>query len=130
MRLEDLERELRAERPEVEPEFARKLDEWAAAGFPRSSVDPRSEEARRRGGLIAQLDRAWERLRAVPPRRLLAPVGAAAILIAVAGAAVSQVDLGGSESVAPTAGVVEEQDGGAAGDSAGPDGQERGSAAG
>jgi hypothetical protein len=35
MRLEELERELRAERPEIDADFARKLDDWAAAGFPR-----------------------------------------------------------------------------------------------
>ena len=32
---EELIRELREERPEVDEEFGRKLDEWAAAGFPR-----------------------------------------------------------------------------------------------
>jgi hypothetical protein len=35
MRLEELERELWAERPEIDADFARKLDDWAAAGFPR-----------------------------------------------------------------------------------------------
>ena len=35
MTVEELERELRAERIEPDPEFARRLDEWAGAGFPR-----------------------------------------------------------------------------------------------
>ena len=35
MRVEELERELRAERQQLEPDFAGRLDDWAAAGFPR-----------------------------------------------------------------------------------------------
>ena len=46
MRVEDLERELRAERPEPDQEFTRKLDDWAAAGFPRGELDPRARAAR------------------------------------------------------------------------------------
>ena len=43
MRIEELEREVRAERPAPEPDFARRLDEWAAAGFPRDAgLGPRS----------------------------------------------------------------------------------------
>jgi hypothetical protein len=93
MRVEDLERELRAERPEVEPEFARRLDEWAAAGFPRGGeLDPRARTRGRRFRTSSPtLRRLWERVSAVPPRRLLAPVGAAATLIVVAGVAISQV---------------------------------------
>ena len=99
MRLEDLERELRAERPEVDPEFARKLDDWAAAGFPRGGgLGPRSAGAER--GVPGALRRAWERVTAVPPRRLIAPVGAAAVLIVVAGVGLSQVDFGDSDEFA------------------------------
>jgi negative regulator of sigma E activity len=56
MRLEELERELRAERPGIDADFARKLDDWAAAGFPRggelgskpSGLSLRDRRARRR----------------------------------------------------------------------------------
>jgi Domain of unknown function (DUF4349) len=55
MTLEELERELRAERPEIDADFARKLDDWAAAGFPRGgelgpqrSTSLRDRFARRR----------------------------------------------------------------------------------
>ena len=49
MRADELERELRAERPAPDPEFARRLDEWAAQGFPRDrGLGPRAG-ARRRG---------------------------------------------------------------------------------
>lgn len=76
MRVEELELELRAERTEPDPEFARRLDEWAAAGFPR----------KREPGPFARL-RA--RLSEIPPRRALLPAGALASLAVVAGVALS-----------------------------------------
>jgi hypothetical protein len=89
MRVEELERNLRAERPELDPQFAAKLDEWAAAGFPRGGE---------LGSGISLADRVrnrWDRLRARPPRRYLLPVGAAATLFVVIGIGVSQ--LGGDD---------------------------------
>jgi hypothetical protein len=85
MRLEDLERELRADRPEPELDFARRLDEWAEAGFPRDlGLGPRT--ASRTGALR----RAWDRLSSTPPRRILLPAGALATAVVVAGVAISQ----------------------------------------
>ncbi len=70
--------DLRALRPEPRPEFTAKLDERAAAGFPRRSRLPRL---------------SLGRLRAVPPRRLLIPAGAVAVLaIAVTTAVVATSD--------------------------------------
>lgn len=90
MLLDELERELRAERPEPDQEFTRKLDEWAAAGFPRRDErDPRPSG--RRGPAVPDwLRGARERLAATPPRRWLAPVGAAAALIVVAAVAITR----------------------------------------
>jgi hypothetical protein len=84
MRVEDLERELRAERPEIDPQFARRLDQWAGAGFPPGG--------RASGGFADALARFRDRLRATPPRRILLPVGAAATLILVVGVAVKAID--------------------------------------
>jgi hypothetical protein len=86
MRIEELERDLRAERPQADLDFARRLDEWAEAGFPRDSgLGPRLDQ--RRG----PLGRAWDRLRTVPPRRVLLPVGAVATAVVIAGVAVTQI---------------------------------------
>jgi Domain of unknown function (DUF4349) len=81
MRLDELERELRAERPEIEPEFARKLDDWAAAGFPRGELSPARGTSLR--------DR-FARHRTQPRRRkgrvgggMLAPAGALATFLAI-----------------------------------------------
>ena len=68
----DLAAELRALRPEPRPEFTAKLDERAAAGFPRRSAHS--------GGTLAGL---FSRLRAVPPRRLALSAGTTA-LVAIA----------------------------------------------
>ena len=102
MRFEELEREIRAERPEPDTEFARRLDEWAAAGFPRGGEhDPRAE--RRRGaGASGWIARLRDRLSAAPPRRLLAPAGALATLFVVGAVAITQsgeID-GGSDDTA------------------------------
>jgi Domain of unknown function (DUF4349) len=81
MRLDELERELRAERPEIEPELARKLDDWAAAGFPRGELSPARGTSLR--------DR-FARRRTQPRRRkgqvgggMLAPAGALATFLAI-----------------------------------------------
>ena len=79
MRVEDLERELRADRPEPDQEFTRKLDDWAAAGFPRGELDPRAGAGKRAGGGFPGAVRdLWERIASTPPRRIVAPVAAAA----------------------------------------------------
>lgn len=84
MRLDELERELRAERPRIDPRFASDLDEWAARGFPRGGeLDPR--RGPRAGTAPGRLRRGWRRLRGAPPRRILAPVAAAATLAAIVG---------------------------------------------
>lgn len=80
MRVEELEHELRAERAEPDPGFARRLDEWAAAGFPRE----------REPGV---LERLRGRLTAAPPRRMLLRAGAVATVVVVAGVGISRVDL-------------------------------------
>src|SRR4051794_18161337 len=67
---------LRALRPAPDPEFAAALDSRAAAGFPRSGFHP--------GAGFARL---LDRLRSVPPRRVLAPAAAlagAAIVVSTA----------------------------------------------
>jgi predicted RNase H-like nuclease len=97
MRIEDLERELRAERPEPDPEFARRLDEWAAAGFPRDrGLGPRTGRPGPAGGLR----RAWERLTSVPRLRVLAPAGSVAVMLVVIGVAISQSGELGSDDEA------------------------------
>jgi hypothetical protein len=81
MRLEELERELRAERPEIDPDFARKLDDWAAAGFPRGGeLDPKHS--------LSLRDRLARR-RTQPGKRkgqvgggMLAPAGGLALFLA------------------------------------------------
>jgi Domain of unknown function (DUF4349) len=94
-----LTRDLRAERPEPDPEFAAELDRWAAAGFPR---------AERPGGdgRPGPLERLRAKLAAIQPGRMLAPVGAAATLIVVVGIAISS-------------GALESGDGGDAGSTGG-----------
>jgi hypothetical protein len=99
MRIEELERDLRAERPEPSLDFARRLDEWAESGFPRDrGLGPRHSS--RRG----PFQRAWDRLTAVPPRRILMPAGAVATLVVVAGVAISrdQGSEGGLGAGSPT----------------------------
>ncbi|MDX6583720.1 MAG: hypothetical protein QOI10_2904 [Solirubrobacterales bacterium] len=87
MRVDELERELRAERPEPSLDFARRLDEWAESGFPRDrGLGPRMAS---RAGFVR---RAWDRLSSTPPRRILLPAGAVATLVVVAGVAISRQD--------------------------------------
>jgi hypothetical protein len=73
----DLEAQLRALREEPEQEFAASLDARVAAGFPRQGREP-----------AAALGRLAERLRSVPPRRLLAPAGAFALFGVIAATAI------------------------------------------
>src|SRR5919201_4728460 len=98
--LAELALELRAGRPVLEPLFAAELDEWAAAGFPpRHSVT----EVQRRPPADTLLG-LRERLATVPPRRLLAPAGAAAALLVAIGIGIGVSDqLGGGPSQAPQA---------------------------
>lgn len=94
MRIDELERELRAERPEAAPDFCSRLDDWAASGFPRDSgLGPRvlGEDAVSGPG---RLGRLWQRVIATPPRRALLPVGSLAMLLIVVGVVVSQNDPG------------------------------------
>jgi Domain of unknown function (DUF4349) len=90
---EELARELRAERVEIDPDFAHYLDQWAAEGFPRAER-PGSRGARE--SLGDRLAGLRARLAATPPRRLIAPVGAAATLVVVVGIALSQVGNNGT----------------------------------
>jgi Domain of unknown function (DUF4349) len=68
---------LRALRPTPSPEFAAGLDARVAAGFPRGKRP-----------LTDRLTTRIERLRAVPPRRLLGPAGAVAVTAVVIATAV------------------------------------------
>jgi Domain of unknown function (DUF4349) len=67
------------ERPSIDAEFAALLDERAAAGFPRSA------------GALPRGAGVLERLRAIPPRRLIAPAAAAATLLVVVGVAITAI---------------------------------------
>ena len=86
MRLTDdeLPEGLREERPSIDAEFAAMLDERAAGRLQARALAARAQ--------------VFDRLRAVPPRRILAPAGAVATLLVVAGVSIST--LGGEN--APT----------------------------
>src|SRR5687767_6576941 len=107
MRIDELERELRAERREPSQDFARRLDEWAEAGFPRDrGLGPRLSS---RAGFARRL---WDRVTSTPPRRVLLPAGAVATVAVVAGVAISNYgSIGGDEittsSSAPASGESE-----------------------
>ena len=78
----DFTRALRELRPSPRPEFAAELDARLAAGFP-----PRG--AARRSGIQSLI----ERLTAIPPRRLLVPAGAFALIaVAVATAVIATTE--------------------------------------
>jgi len=97
MRVEELERELRAERQEPSQDFARRLDEWAEAGFPRDSgLGPRLSG---RAGFARRL---WDRVTATPPRRILMPVGAVATVAVVAGVALTRPESEPTTLTVPT----------------------------
>src|SRR4051794_38041184 len=97
--LADLAGNMRAEAPAPESDFAAKLDEWAAGGFPRDGRMSDGGEGERRpalGGLR-------ERFRTTPPRRLLLPAGAAATVLVAVVVGISVSDqLGGSSPSGPT----------------------------
>jgi Domain of unknown function (DUF4349) len=97
--LAELARDARAEGPAPESDFAAKLDDWAAAGFPRDGRMSDGGEGER-GPALGGLR---ERLGTVPPRRLLLPVGAAATVLVAAAVGISVSDqLGGSGKTAPS----------------------------
>jgi Domain of unknown function (DUF4349) len=98
MTLEELERELRAERPEIDADFARKLDDWAAAGFPRggelgpkpSRLSLRDRRARRRTQPRKRPRRNW--------LGTWAPAGGVAVFLAlVVAVGVTSNDGGGDD---------------------------------
>jgi hypothetical protein len=106
---EELIRELHEERPQVDPEFAKALDQWAAAGFARGGPDGGPRRRGRWSRVTQGIEGARRRIAATPPRRLIAPVGAAATLVVVAGIALSQS--GGAPdqtTVSPTAEPLED----------------------
>ncbi|HEV2728129.1 MAG TPA: DUF4349 domain-containing protein [Solirubrobacterales bacterium] len=96
--------ELRALRPTPHPQFTAELDERAASGFPRRSRLPRF---------------SLDRLRAIPPRRMLLPAGGLAIAAIVIATAVtlpnegSDENSGGGGSVLSLTGPPAEDSGGA-----------------
>jgi len=95
--LAELARELHDERPDADAEFAAMLDDRVASGF---EAEEAGEEAPRTGS--ERLSRLLDRLRAMPPRRLLAPAGAAVTLLVVVSVVISQGDeLGGDDPVEP-----------------------------
>ena len=83
----------RAERSGPDPDFAAKLDEWAAAGFPRESRPGAGDEQ----GAVAASG-LWERLRALPPRRLLVSAGAAATFVVAVAVGISVSDQIGGDT--------------------------------
>src|SRR5690242_2974176 len=64
--LAELARDARAEAPALESDFGARLDEWAAAGFPRDGRVGDGGEGER-GPVLRTLR---ERLQTTPPRRL------------------------------------------------------------
>lgn len=114
--LRDLTVDARADRPAVEPEFTTKLDQWAAAGFPREGR-PGSRDEEETGSALSGL---LERLRSVPPRRLLLSTGAAATFVVAVAVGIGVSDQlggpGGGSSAGPTALTTPGNAGGPAGD--------------
>jgi hypothetical protein len=95
MRSDELAQLLHEERELPTPEFSAKLDAWAAAGFPRAE-SPRE----RRSGWAA----LRQRLASTPPRRIIAPAGAALTLIVVSAVAIGEAgNIGGSDGGGPVA---------------------------
>jgi hypothetical protein len=128
--LRDLAVDVRADRPALEPDFGTKLDQWAAAGFPREDrpgVRTEDETGSALSGLL-------ERLRSVPPRRLLLSTGAAAtfvVAVAVAiGVSDNLDDSGGGSGAGPNALTAPTSAGGPTVENAPSAGSERGDAAG
>ena len=84
----------RAERSGPEPDIADRLDEWAAAGFPHESR-PGARDEREGPSSVGGLR---ERIRALPPRRLLVSTGAAATLVVAVAVGISVSDQIGGRS--------------------------------
>jgi Domain of unknown function (DUF4349) len=80
--------DLRAERPEPDPEFGDALDAWAAAGFTRPARRGRLRNVANRPDVAGQ---AHTFLRSLTLRKL-APVGAAAATLVVIVVGVAQID--------------------------------------
>jgi hypothetical protein len=79
MSSDELTQLLHEERELPTPEFSAKLDAWAAAGFPRAE-SPRKT----RSGW----DAFRQRLASTPPRRIIAPAGAALTLVVITAVAI------------------------------------------
>jgi hypothetical protein len=94
--LATLARELVDERELPDPEFAARLDRWAADGFPSGrSPDPRTGDG---GSEASGLARMRQRLAAAQPRRIVAPAAAGLILVVIAAVAISHSgEIGGSQ---------------------------------
>lgn len=98
--IRDLAVDARADRPALESDFAARLDQWAAAGFPREGRPGILEEEKADSALSGLL----ERIRSVPPRRLLLSTGAVATLVVAAAVGIGVSDqLGGSGGGSPAA---------------------------
>jgi Domain of unknown function (DUF4349) len=91
MRLSDpeLERELRAMRPEIDRDFGAKLDEWEAAGFPKR------EGETERPAAISTGDRLRRAFRVAMPR-LAAAAGVLLVMVVSVGV-ISNLDRGGGD---------------------------------
>src|SRR3954447_17702725 len=97
--LAELARDARGVSTAPHSDFAAKLDEWAAAGFPR---DGRLGSGGG-GGRGSGPGGLRQRLHSVPPRRLLLSAGAAATLLVAAAVGISVSDqLGGSSQTGPS----------------------------
>ena len=100
MRVDELERELRAQRPETDRAFAARLDEWAEAGFPRDrGLGPGV------GARAGALRRLWGRFSSTPPRRIALPVGAVATVAVIAGVVITNGDRIGDEGSSDSAAI-------------------------
>jgi hypothetical protein len=119
--LDELAVHARAERSGPDPGFAARLDEWAAAGFPRQSRPTGRDEQDGAASGAGASSGLWERVRALPPRRLLVPAGAAATLVVAVAVGISVSDQiggsGGDSGVVPSTLTAESSSGGAANDS-------------
>lgn len=93
---DELTRELRAMRAQIDHGFAAKLDAWAAEGFPAKGDSPAPSRHSRLRGL---------RLRPLLPR--LATAASLVLVLTVSIGVLSQVDGGGSDDTDDSGGVAE-----------------------
>jgi hypothetical protein len=112
--LRDLAVDARADRPALEPDFGTKLDQWAAAGFPREGRPGAREEEATDSALSGLL----ERVRSVPPRRLLVSAGAAATLVVAVAVGIGVSDQLGGSGGGSEPGIAPTSTGGQAADTA------------